>query len=115
MEVIVTIASLTLIWLIWQLFKAKRFNKFKLQIEKELKPKVIEHILDDLQDNSSELFPNNQVHQEATVYFWTQYKSRILQAALQREIIDEKWLKDTGNLRNSQHLFHIEQQYLCRS
>jgi hypothetical protein len=37
---------------------------------------------------------------------------RILQAALQREIISTQWLKDTGNLRNSQHLFHVEQEYL---
>ena len=78
MEVIITIAVVALIWLVWQLFKAKRFNKFKLQIEQDLKPQVIAHIIDDLEEKRTELCPNNQVHQEATIYFWTEYKSRIL-------------------------------------
>jgi len=111
-EVIIIIALLALTWLIWQLAKAKQFNKFKKLIELELKPKVIAHILNDLQESSCDAYPNNQAHQDATVYFWTQYKSRILQAALRREIIDEQWLKNTGNLKNCQHLFHVEQQYL---
>jgi len=97
---------------VWQLLKAKRFNRFKQQIEDELKEKVIQSIIDELNENRSELYPNNNSHQEATILFWTQYKSRILHAALQREIINQQWLKDSGNLRNAQHLFHIEQQYL---
>lgn len=101
-----------LLWMAWLLFKAKRFTKFKLQIEQELKPKVIADILANLEESRSDVYPNNEVHQQATIYYWTQYKARILQAALQREIISQQWLKDTGNLRNSQHLFHIEQQYL---
>ena len=115
MEVIAVIAFLSIIflaWLIWQLIKAKQFTRFKQLIETELKPKVVAHIIEELNETRSTTLPNNNVHQEASIYYWTQYKSRILKAALQREIIDEKWLKDTGNMRNSQHLFHVEQQYL---
>jgi len=111
-EVIIIIAGAAFLWLCWQLFQAKKFTKFKRRIEQELKPKVIKKIVEDLIEQRSELFPNNDCHQDATIYYWTQYKSRILKAALQQEIIDEAWLKNTGNWRNSQHLFHIEQHLL---
>ncbi len=112
MEIIALLALGSLFWLVWQLIKAKKFNKFKQQIEQELKAKVVEKIIEELNETRSELYPNNGCHQDATIFFWTQYKSRILHAALQRKIIDEQWLKSSGNLRNAQHLFHIEQQYL---
>jgi len=111
-DIFMVFAIAAILWMAWLLVKAKRFTKFKQQIEKEIKPKVIADILAELEESRSEVFPNNEVHQQATVYYWSQYKARILQAALQREIISQQWLKDTGNLRNSQHLFHIEQQYL---
>jgi hypothetical protein len=111
-NVFTVFAVAVLLWMAWLLVKAKRFTKFKQQIEQELKPKVIADILAELEESRSELFPNNEIHQQATIYYWSQYKARILQAALKREIISKQWLKDTGNLRNSQHLFHIEQQYL---
>lgn len=106
------LAVAIILWMAWLLVKAKRFTKFKQQIEEELKPKVVADITAELAETRSEVFPNNEVHQQATIYYWTQYKARILQAALQREIISQQWLKDTGNVRNSQHLFHIEQEYL---
>lgn len=112
MQIIAVLALASLVWLIWQLIQAKRFTSFKLKIEKELKEKVIADIIQDLEENRSKVFPNNECHQEATIYYWCQYKSRILQAALQREIITEQWLKDSGNLRNAQHLFHVESKYL---
>ncbi len=112
---IVFIALFSLLWLVWQLLKAKRFNRFKQQIEDELKNKVIQNIIDELNESRSELYPNNDNHQEATILFWTQYKSRILHTALQRGIIDKQWLKNSGNLRNAQHLFHIENQYLPKA
>lgn len=112
MEFIVVLGVLILAWFIWQLFKAKQYTRFKVLVENELKPKVIAKIIEDLNENRSELFPNNKVHEQATLYYWTQYKGRILKAALIHEIIDEEWLKRTNNLRNSQHLFHVEQQYL---
>jgi len=112
MEIIPLLALIPLLWLIWQLVKAKRFTRFKQTIEDELKEKVIVSILADLEESRNELFPNNSCHQAATIFYWTQYKSRLLQAALQKEIITEQWLKDSGNLRNAQHLFHIERQYL---
>ena len=92
MEFIVVIAVLILAWLIWQLFKAKQYTRFKALIETELKPKVIAKIIEDLNENRSELFPNNAIHEQAALYYWTQYKSRILKAALIHEIIDEEWL-----------------------
>ncbi|MFB0981469.1 MAG: hypothetical protein QMC62_11210 [Alteromonadaceae bacterium] len=111
-DILPVFAGAMILWMAWLLVKAKRFTKFKQQIEEELKPKVIADILAELEANRSEVFPNNEIHQQATIYYWSQYKARILQAALQREIITTQWLKDTGNLRNSQHLFHVEQQYL---
>jgi hypothetical protein len=112
MQIIVILALASLLWLIWQLIKAKRFTCFKQKIEDELKDKVIESIKEELNNNRSETFPNNDCHQAATLFYWCQYKSRILHAALQREIITEQWLKDSGNLRNAQHLFYVERQYL---
>lgn len=117
MELILLLAIFglgALAWLIWQLLRAKNFTRFKQTLEQEIKPKVIAHIIDELNETRSELFPNTQTHQEATIYFWCQYKSRILQAALEREIIDKQWLTATGNLRNSQHLFHVERHLLAK-
>ncbi len=106
------IALFILLWLVWQLIKAKKFNQFKQKIEQELKSKVVEDIIEELNETRSELYPNTDSHQAATIFFWTQYKSRILHAALKREIIDEKWLNSSGNLQNAQHLFHVEQRHL---
>lgn len=112
MEIIATLALLSLVWLLWQLVKAKRFTRFKQQIDTELKDKVTANIIEELALTRSKQFPNNDCHQVATLMYWTQYKSRILHAALSREIIDQQWLIDSGNLRNAQHLFFIERQYL---
>ena len=111
MEIIAVLAFCTLSWLVWQLIKAKKFNRFKLQIERELKPKVIKAIEEELEATRSEVFPNNEAHQAATLFYYSQYKSRLLKAALQREIITEQWLKNTGNLRNAQHLFYVEKRF----
>ena len=111
-DILPVFAGAIILWMAWLLIKAKRFTKFKQLIEDELKPKVIEDILAGLEESRSDVFPNNEIHQQATIYYWSQYKGRILQAALQREIITTQWLKDTGNLRNSQHLFHVEREYL---
>ena len=112
MQIIAVLAVASLAWLIWQLIKAKRYTRFKQKIEEELKAKVITSIIEDLAENRSATYPNNNCHQEATIFYWCQYKSRILHAALQREIITEQWLKDSGNLRNAQHLFYVERKYL---
>ncbi len=112
MQIIAVLALTALAWLIWQLIKAKRFNRFKQKIEDELKDKVIASIVDELEESRSDIFPNNDCHKAATVFYWTQYKSRILHAALQRDIITEQWLKDSGNLRNAQHLFYIEKHFI---
>lgn len=112
MEVIATLSFLALFWLIWQLIQAKKLTRFKRYIDKELKGLVINQIKHDLEETRSELFPNNEVHEEATLYYWTKHRARILQRALRDEIIDEKWLKEAGYLRQSQHLFYIEQHVL---
>ena len=112
MEIIVTLAVLSLVWLLWQLVKAKRFTRFKLLIANQLTEKVVADIKRELAETRCDDFPNNECHEEATLLYWTQYKSRILHAALAREIIDQQWLVDEGNLKNAQHLFFIERQYL---
>jgi len=112
MQIIAILALTVLAWLIWQLIKAKRFNRFKQKIEDELKDSVIASIVDELEESRSDTFPNNDCHKEASIFYWTQYKSRILHAALQRDIITEQWLKDSGNLRNAQHLFYVEKHFI---
>lgn len=114
LEIIVVIAVLFLVWLIWQLMRAKHFTQFKQQIKRELTPKVIDSIIEEMAQTRCDELPNTQVHQEATITYWSACTARTLQAALMREIIDEQWLKETGNLRNSQHLFHIERDNLHR-
>ncbi len=111
MELIAVIAIVFLGWIFWSLFKAKRFNQFKFMLMHEIKPKVIKALEKELTENRSAQTPNNKVHIEASIYYWTQYPVRILQAALNYKIIDEQWLKKTGNWRNSQHLFFIEAKY----
>jgi Flp pilus assembly protein TadB len=112
MEIVAFLAFLILAWLSWQLVKAKRFTRFKQQIDNELKNKVIANIKQELTHTRCEGLPNNDSHQAATIFYWTQYKSRILHAALSREIISQEWLINSGNLRNAQHLFFIEGEYL---
>ena len=94
--------------------RAKHFTQFKRQIIQELKPKVIANIIEEMSETRSELRPNTPAHQEATIYYWSASAGKILQAALMREIIDQQWLITTGNLRNSQHLFHIDRDKLHR-
>jgi hypothetical protein len=111
-EFIIVVGVLFLLWLLWQLARAKRFTRFKHLIVTELKPQVIASIIEELEQTRSEQYPNNQAHQDATILYWSSSKAKILQAALLREIIDEQWLKDSGNLRNSQHLFYIEKHLM---
>ncbi|QOL26848.1 hypothetical protein LP316_06025 [Thalassotalea sp. LPB0316] len=114
LEVLASLATLTILWMVWQLIRARRFNQFKALLISDIKPEVIKAITTELEQSRSNAFPNNEYHIQATLYFWTQYPIRILQAALERDIIDERWLKKTGNFRHSQHLMHIQQQYLLR-
>jgi hypothetical protein len=107
-------AIAVLAWMAWLLFKAKQFTRFKLMIERELKPKVIAELTAELNQNKSNITPNNDAHIKATIFYWCEYTSRILQAAIAKGIIDEQWLINTGNLRNCQHLFHIEADKLHR-
>ncbi len=116
MEVIFSSAALgLLLWMVWLLFKAKQFTRFKRMIETDLKPQVIAKLTSELQHSKSNATPNNEAHIDATIFYWCQYTSRILQAALAHQIIDQQWLEKTGNLRNCQHLFHIEADKLHRT
>ena len=114
-DIISGLAIFVLLWMAWLLFKAKKFTRFKSLIEAELKPKVIKHLKEELLANRSEVTPNSDAHIEAALLYWCQYKSRILQAALANELIDEQWLKSTGNFRNCQHLYYIERDKLHRT
>jgi len=109
--IIAGLSLLFLFWIIWQLIQAKKFTKFKNLLNSEFKDKVIIAITNDLNENRNAEYPNNQAHIEATIFYWTQYPIRILQAAIKYEIIDEKWLIETNNVRNSQHLSHIQRQF----
>ncbi len=112
MEFIVLLAFLILAWLVWQLINAKKFTQFKQYIDTHLKNQVVECIKEELLSTRCKELPNNDCHQAATIFYWTEYQSRILHAALSREIITQKWLINSGNFRNAQHLFFIERQHL---
>ncbi|WP_448250289.1 hypothetical protein [Thalassotalea agariperforans] len=112
MEIIVVIAIAVILFLLWQLYRAKQFNRFKKRIELEITPQLSEHITAQLIASRCQLLPNTQAHIEASILFWTCSKARVIQAALEQEIIDEAWLKNTGNYRNCQHLFFIEKEFL---
>jgi hypothetical protein len=113
-EFFVVIAVCLLIFMVWQIIRAKRFTQFKRVLSNDIKPKVISHIIAELNDSRSDILPNNEIHCQATIDFWGQYPVRILQAALHRNIIDKAWLEKTGNMRNSQHLFFIERDKMAR-
>ncbi len=112
MDIFVVIAGSILLWMAWQLYRAKQFTQFKKLIEREIKPQIIEHLKVELAENRCETFPNSDCHIQASIAYWCQYKARILQCALTHDVINEQWLKDTGNYRNCQHLFHIERQFM---
>ncbi|WP_181901690.1 hypothetical protein [Thalassotalea euphylliae] len=113
MEILALAAAILLIWMAWQLYRAKSFNRFKREIMTSLKPKVLAHLEQRLIEERSELTPNNQAHIDASQFYWGQYPSRVLQAALHWQIIDDDWLVRTGNKRYSQHLFFVEQDKLA--
>lgn len=113
MEVIAVLAAAALVWMSWQLYRAKQFNKFKQAINTELKPRVIAYLKQELVETRSELTPNTDAHIHASLYFWCQYPSRILQAAMRWQLLDEHWFEQTGYKRHCQHLFFIEQDKLA--
>ncbi|MDG1752024.1 MAG: hypothetical protein P8I03_10245 [Thalassotalea sp.] len=112
MEILVVIAAGLLVWMAWQLYRAKQFTQFKQLIETELKPQIVDYLTTELIKNRSELFPNSDCHIQASIDYWCRYKVRILQLALEKEIITKQWFIETGNTRNCQHLFHVEQQFM---
>lgn len=112
MEIIVVLAIGMILFLLWQLYRAKQFNRFKQRIESEITPQLIKHITTQLLASRCQLLPNTQAHIDASIIFWTCSKARVLQAALAQEIIDDNWLINTGNYRNCQHLFFIEKEFL---
>ena len=113
MEILALLAGTVLIWMAWQLYRAKQFTQFKNDIETKLKPQVIEALSTHLEETRSDIFPNNEYHQQASQLYWCQYKSRIVQAALKFGVIDKQWLIDNNKLRHCQHLFHVERAYLA--
>jgi len=112
MEIIAIAAIMLLVWMTWQLYRARNFNRFKQRIIQELKPKVVQKVKERLIASRSQLTPNTDAHIIACQFYWTQHPARILQAALQWEIINKQWLQETGNLRNCQHLFYIDKDKL---
>ena len=113
LEIIALLAVAIILWMLWQLHRARQFNRFKQFIETELRQKVVSHLKNELNEQRSERFPNNEAHIAASEYYWSQYPSRILQAALHWKIIEKDWLEKTGNKRHCQHLFFIERDKMA--
>ena len=68
MEFLAVISVGILIWMAWQLYRAKKFNNFKRHIHQVLKSQVINHIIAELESTRSDDFPNNETHQQATIH-----------------------------------------------
>ncbi len=111
-EILIIVAAVTLLWLCWQLYRAKQFTKFKHYLKEEIQPQVVELIITDLEDCRSSTFPNNTCHQAATINYWTQYHVRILQYALEKDILNKGILVKQKRWRFCQHLLAIEQRFL---
>lgn len=114
MEFFVVLAVSLILWMMWQLHRARQFNKFKRMINRELKPVVVKQLQVMLDEQRCATYPNNEAHQHACIYYWSQYPSRILQAAIAWEVVEENWLEQTGNVRHGQHLLHIESDKLAK-
>lgn len=112
MEIVVVIAGVVLVWMAWQLYRAKQFNHFRKLVINELKPKVVEHIQSHLIETRSDIYPNSSAHIQAATTYWCQYSVRVLQYALEHEVINKQWLIETGNYRHCQHLFHVEKRFM---
>ena len=97
--------------MIWQLLRAKKLTAFKQYIQQELKTQVINHLKAQLTEQRCELLPNKACHIEASIYFWTLANVRILQYALENELLSKQWLTERGHKRHCQHLFHVEAEY----
>ncbi|WP_286262744.1 hypothetical protein [Thalassotalea atypica] len=113
MEIIAGIAVAIILWMLWQVYRARQFNNFKARINSELKSLVIKELQHRLERQRSETFPNNDTHIRASIYYWSQYPSRVLQAAIAWGVVTEDWLEKTGNTRHCQHLFFIERDKLA--
>ena len=113
MEFLAIAAIAVILWMLWQLFRARKFNQFKLMIMHEIRPLVIAHLEKTLVESRSEQFPNTDAHIEACSYYWGQYPSRVLQAAIAWQLVESNWLENTGNTRHCQHLFFIEKDKLA--
>lgn len=101
-----------LLWLIWQLLRAKQFTQFKLYLNQEIAPQLAEQLKQELIESRSEITPNNDEHIQATLFYWQQYPIRILQAALDRKILTSDELKNAGKFRFCQHLYHVQSNKL---
>ena len=115
MEFFIFAGLILLGWLCWQLYRAKQFTKFRRYIESELKPIVVQHITEGLEQSRSDTFPNTPIHKEAALKYWQQYHVRLLQYALAKELLTKEEMVRKGKWRYCQHLFAVEGQYLCPS
>lgn len=112
MEILIILACSLLIFLSWQLYQAKRITHFKQWIDKELTPELTTKLTECLQKSRCATFQNNDVHIQASIYFWTQYRARVIQKALQLNIINKQTIIDMKYHRQCQHMLFIENEYL---
>ncbi len=112
MEIIIVIALAILGFFSWQLYQAKKVKKFKLWLDNTITPELCHVLKKRLINHRSELFPNTGEHIQASCIFWAKYHSRVIQKALQLEIMTKQTIIDAGFHRQYQHILFIEQQYL---
>ena len=110
-EVFAILGIAIIAFMLWQLYRAKQYNRFLKWLSSDIKPQLIENIREELEQTRSEQFPNTEAHVEATILFYSQYRIRIFQAAFEREIISREWLAVPANKRLVQHLMHKEASF----
>ena len=112
MEIIIVIAIAILCFVSWQLYQAKKVSKFKQWLNDTIEPQLCLELTKRLTHQRSQLFPNTDEHIQASCIFWTQFHSRVIQKALQLDIVTKQSIIDAGFYRQCQHIMFVEQQYL---
>ncbi|QBY05340.1 hypothetical protein E2K93_13570 [Thalassotalea sp. HSM 43] len=112
MDLILPLLALALlVWMSWRLVQAKRYNRFIDWLMTDIKPQLLSHVQQELVEQRCQQYPNNDCHIEASCHYYGQYPVRVLEAALQRDIITSDWIQQRQNKRHLQHLLFIQAAY----
>lgn len=110
-EAIVVLAAIILLWMMWRLYQAKKYNAFIDWLKIDIAPKVFADLNEKLSAQRSDQSPNTNEHIEATQLFYQQAPVRIFEYAITHNIIEPKWLENKSNKRHASHLLFVQSQF----